>query len=330
MTNTNYLTLSELRAARKRVSSSCLGVCETPLLQHVQNILPAPACNLDLYLKMESMQITGSYKLRGLANQLPFLPKEVKAGTKKPITISSGNYGKAFAYALNKLGLTGLCLVPHSAPNDREQQIKNYGVDVKRVPLSELQSVMERYVEEEDYVICHSLDDRNFIAGCSSAGFEIIERGVAPDIVLVGCGGGALVSGVATAIKLSGLDQCKVYAVEPEGAPTMFESFRVGHAVTMEVKSIASGLAAPYAGKHTYNHCRKFVEDVILVSDMDIVEAVRILYQAGLVVEPSGAAAIAALVSGRVPDAAGKKVVAFITGRNITPKDLLKLHSCTY
>lgn len=80
-------------------------------------------------------------------------------------------------------------------------------------------------------------------------------------------------------------------------------------------------------GKITYNHCRKFVEDVILVSDEEIVQAVQILYQAGLVVEPSGAAAIAALICGRVPDIAGKKVVAFITGRNITPSELLKLVS---
>ncbi|KAL5013259.1 hypothetical protein ScPMuIL_007529 [Solemya velum] len=321
------VTLSELREAQKRIYTGTLAVYKTPLLQHAQNILPALSSSLDLYLKLESMQITGSFKLRGIANQFLFLSEEVKTGAKQPITMSAGNYGKAYAYALNTLGLRGMCLMPDTAPQDRVEIIKNYGTVVERVPRSDLQSAIEKHVEEDGYVFCHSYDDYNLIAGYGSAGLEIVDEGIVPDIVLVCCGGGGLVSGVAAAIKLSGLNQCKVYAVEPMGAPTMFESFRQGHPVAMDVKTVAAGLAPPCAGNITYSHCRKFVEDVILVSDKDIVEAVRILYQAGLVVEPSGAAAIAALVSGRVPDVAGKKVVAFITGRNIPPNELLKLVS---
>lgn len=152
---------------------------------------------------------------------------------------------------------------------------------------------------------------------------EILESGVKPDVVLVCCGGGGLVSGIAAGLKLSGLQDCRIYAVEPEGAACMYESFKKGEAVSLPtVKTIAAGLAPPYAGKITYQHCKEFVEDVLLVTDQEIIDSMNLLFHRGFVVEPSGCAAMAALVNNKVPDVANKKVVVVITGGNVTPEEL--------
>ncbi|CAH1783835.1 unnamed protein product [Owenia fusiformis] len=162
-------------------------------------------------------------------------------------------------------------------------------------------------------------------APLNSAGFEIIEDCPNPDVVLVCCGGGGLVAGIAAAIKLSGCRNTRVYGVEPEGAPTMFESYKAGHPVSWKVKTIAAGLAPPYAGPNTYRNCKQYVDDIILVSDSEIKTAVKTLYDKGIVAEPSGSAAFAALCHDKVPDVKGKKVVCVITGSNVSPEELVEL-----
>uniref|UniRef100_A0A8W8LNF0 L-serine ammonia-lyase n=1 Tax=Magallana gigas TaxID=29159 RepID=A0A8W8LNF0_MAGGI len=385
----DVVTLEDIEKAREVIMKSPLNVRKTPLLKNMTSYFPELDPSINLHLKLESLQTTGSFKIRGVANQMANLPQEVKSGKRKLITMSAGNYGKAFAYTLDKLNLSGLCLMPLTAPSSRVALIKSLGVSVEQCPTSELTSEVNRYVQKENFIFYHSfddarliagygsicctrqtiqhpfkksprqsrpkpesygcevaiypsheiqaafsqyaahnfpvldpIDDASYITGCGSVAMEILEDDVRPDVVVVCCGGGGLVSGIAAAIKLSGLRDCRVYAVEPEGSRTMYESFRKGEPVTMAVNSVATGLSPPYAGKLTYQCCRRYVEDVILVSDNEILKCMSRLFDIGLVAEPSGCAALAAILNNKIPDVAGKRVVAVVTGSNVTLSEM--------
>ena len=175
----------------------------------------------------------------------------------------------------------------------------------------------------------HSYDDYDLMIGHASLGLEILED-CQPDVVLICCGGGGLLAGTAAAIQLSlkaqGITKpCSVYGVEPEGAPTMNESYRRGAAFSFpSAKSVASGLSPPYAGAQCYAECRKYVKDILLVSEDDLRRSTAILYAAGLVAEPAGAAAFAALIMGKVPeDIKGKEVCVVVTGSNVSTAQML-------
>ncbi|XP_064633943.1 uncharacterized protein LOC135491749 [Lineus longissimus] len=315
------LTMEDITAAYKvtKESSICL---RTPIINHCQKLFEIDE-GVDLYLKMENFQKTGSFKVRGLANQLHKIPEQVGGDERKLITMSAGNYGKAFAYATGQLGLKAVVLMPESAPVNRAEVIQSYGVPVERLATPELQPTVDDYVKERGMFYLHPFDDTNLIAGHASVGLEILEDLPDPDVVIVCCGGGGLLAGVASAIKLSGNTDCRIYGVEPEGAPTMHESFKEGYPVSIPtVKSIAAGLAPPYAGSNAFRHCQAFVDEIILISDEELLENVYTLFSHGLVVEPSGAAAFTALKTGKIPDIVGKKVVVVITGGNVTEREL--------
>ncbi|KAL4226887.1 hypothetical protein ACF0H5_014865 [Mactra antiquata] len=300
-------------------------VIQTPLLCNVQGMFPMLDQDIDLYLKLENMQTTGSFKIRGVTNQMEHLPQEVREGTKEAVTLSAGNYGKAFAYCMSKKELKGLVLMPHTAPDDRVEMIKSFGLEAEKVPSSDIQEHVDAYVAK-GYTLLHSFDDASLIAGYGSIASEILKKVPNPDVVAVCCGGAGLVAGVATGLKLSGCKDCRVYAVEPTGAPTLYESFKAGHAVKIpSVKSVATGLMPPYTGQLPYDLCKKYVEEVLLVSDDEMVQSMKILYDRGLKVEPAGSAAFTALLQGRIKNVKGKKVVIVITGGNITPPELAKL-----
>ncbi|XP_059175865.1 L-threonine dehydratase catabolic TdcB-like isoform X2 [Physella acuta] len=310
-------------------------VVRTPVLPHIQNLfqrsdkedevddlLVKDLSKVDLYLKMENMQTTGSFKIRGVINQMRKV-QEKYGKLPKLVTMSAGNYGKAFAHAVGNSGTKSVCVMPKTAPQNRSKLIEKMGVEVRKTPTSELQSEVDRLVAEEDFVFCHPFDDVNLIAGYASSALEVLEDVPDADVVVVCCGGGGLVSGVGAGISLSGHRRCRVYAVEPDGASTMFESFKARRPITLpEAKSVAAGLAPPYAGTICYRHCRWFVEDILLVSDAEILRTMRLLFQRGIKAEPSGCAALAAVLSGKVPDIEGKKVVVYISGGNVTCSEL--------
>ena len=217
--------------------------------------------------------------------------------------------------------------------------------------MSDLQSTVTSRVDESGMTFLHSFDDADLMAGHASLGLEILDDGCRPDIVLVCCGGGGLLAGVAAAFKLteqeeeeeeemndginrkkSGPAACKksrtsIYGVEPEGAPTMYESFRRGAAFSFpDARSVASGLSPPYAGTRCYAECRKYVTDILLVSDDDLREATTLLYAAGVVAEPAGAAAFAALLKGKIPESLeGKEVCCVVTGANVSPGQMAEI-----
>ncbi|TWW64536.1 putative serine racemase [Takifugu flavidus] len=235
---------------------------------------------------------------------------------------TAGNYGKSFAYAVKLYGEKGKVVMPETAPVSRSVLIQSFGVEVERVPTSSLMDVVNRCVQEDNMTFLHSYDDLDLIAGHASLGLEVLEVMPEPDVVVVCCGGGGLLAGVAAAIKLSGCDKTRIYGVEPEGACTMYKSFIEEKPVGMDSKSVASGLAPPSAGALPFKLCQRYVESIILLSDEEIKSAVPILYKAGLVVEPSGCAAFAAIVGKKIPDLEGKKVVCILSGGNIGKDEL--------
>uniref|UniRef100_A0A3P9KBL3 L-serine deaminase n=1 Tax=Oryzias latipes TaxID=8090 RepID=A0A3P9KBL3_ORYLA len=309
----DVVTLDLLRAARETVRTSPLGVVRTPTISCSQTALPL-SVSCEVHIKLENLQRT-SFKIRGVANQFARRPRGGHF-----VTMSAGNYGKSFAYALKHYGSKGKVVMPETAPESRSVLIESFGAEVERVPTSGLMTAVQRCVREENMTFLHSYDDLDLIAG-HALGMELLEEVPGPDVVVVCCGGGGLLAGVAAAIKLSGCHNTRIYGVEPEGACTMFTSFRENKPVWMEAKSVASGLAPPSA-RLPYELCRRFVERIVLVSDEELKDAVSSLYKAGLVVEPSGSAAFAAVVNGKIPDLDGKKVVCILSGGNIGKDEL--------
>ncbi|XP_030576454.1 uncharacterized protein LOC115773714 [Archocentrus centrarchus] len=312
------ITLNMLREARETVRSSPLGVIHTPMIGWSQTSLPLSiSCNI--HIKLENMQRTGSFKIRGVANQFAR-----RLAGNRYVTMSAGNYGKAFAYASKHYGSKGKVVMPETAPESRSILIQSFGVEVERAPTSCLVNVVNRCVQEDNMTLLHPYDDLDLIAGHASLGMEVLDVILEPDVVVVCCGGGGLLAGVAAAIKLSGCDNTRIYGVEPEGACTMYKSFIEKKPVGMDSKSIASGLAPPFAGRLPYELCQRYVEGIVLVSDEEITAAVSTLYRSGLVVEPSGAAAFAAIINNKIPELEGKNVVCILTGGNIGKDELSK------
>ncbi|XP_069012795.1 L-threonine dehydratase catabolic TdcB isoform X3 [Embiotoca jacksoni] len=280
------VTLGLLREARETVRSSPLGVINTPMIPWCQTTLPlSVSCNVQI--KLENMQKTGSFKIRGVANQFARRPKGGRF-----VTMSAGNYGKSFAYASKHYGSMGKVVMPETAPESRSVLIQSFGVEVERVPTSCLMNVVNRCVHEDNMSFLHSYDDLDLIAGHASLGMEVLEAMPEPDVVAVCCGGGGLLAGVAAAIKLSGRDKTRIYGVEPEG------------------------------GRLPYELCQRYAEEIVLVSDEEIKAAVSTLYGSGLVVEPSGSAAFAAIVNNKIPELEGKNVVCILSGGNVGKDEL--------
>lgn len=321
------LTFEDIRKAIDVVEASAL-VDRTNLLRVNSSRYGLVASQLDLYFKHEGAQNMGSFKIRGLVNQMDSAPPEVKDGSKSLITMSAGNYGRSFAYMCNQKSIKGRVLMPSTVPKSRVDCIKGYGLEVELMPASQLKSSVERYVKEEQMVFFHPFNDLAVIAGHCSLAHELYEDLGTIDIIIVGCGGGGLVSSVASYAKLSGRGtNTRIIAVEPEGACAMYLSLKEGHPVTLpSSKSVAEGLSAPFAGSIAYELVKEYVEEVVLVTDEEIKESVKVLYHNGLVVEAAGAAGLAALRAGKIKDVEGKKIVLVLCGSNVTPQELVDLN----
>ena len=263
----------------------------------------------------------------GIVNQMENAPSEVKEGKKTLVTMSAGNYGRSFAYLCKEKELKGKVVMPKTAPGNRVDLIRGHGLEVQLVPSSQIKDTVEQCVEKEGMLFMHPFDDLHLIAGYGSIGYELYQELASIDIIIVCCGGGGLLAGIASYAKLSGKGSgTRLIGVEPEGACTMYLSLKEGRAVEEpEAKSIAGGLSPPYAGSNTYQLVKEFVEEVVLVSDEEIKESLSILYNNGLVVEPSGAAGLTALRSGRIKDIDGKTIVVIISGSNVSPQELVNI-----
>jgi len=276
-----------------------------------------------LYFKLELFQKTGSFKPRGVLNKLHHLsPEEAQQGV---ITLSAGNHAQALAWAATASGISSTVVMPAASLRSKIEATQGYGGEVVLTEGDLLETCLA-IQKERGLTLVHPFDDPMIIAGQGTLGLEILEDAPEVDAVVVGVGGGGLISGIATALKAE-KPGVKVIGVEPEGASAMSQSLRRGQPVHLDrVDTIADGLAAPFAGQHTLAHVQRYVDDMVIVSDQQIVEAMGlILERCKVVAEPAAAASLAAMLSAKVSPPPGGAVVCVLSGGNVDRERLKTL-----
>jgi threonine dehydratase len=307
------VSLPDIHEARARLDGITV---RTPLI-------PLEYEGQTLYLKPENLQPIGAFKLRGAYNKIASLTDAERA--RGVITYSSGNHAQGVAYAARALETKAVIVMPRNAPAVKREATAALGAEIVLVgPIGvERQMKAEELAAEHGYVIIPPYDDEKIIAGQGTAGLEILEDMPDVELVLVPIGGGGLISGISTAIK-SAKPEAKVVGVEPEVAADAQASFRAGHIVKFPAEQVlstcADGLRAQYPGTMTFEHIQRNVDDIVTVSEDEIMQAVRILAQnPKTVAEPSGAVAPAAWLFHRDLLPASNHTVAVISGGNIDP-----------
>ena len=286
---------------------------------HPTAIVKASAIDVDcdLYLKPECLQLTGSFKLRGSGYKISQLTDEEKA--RGVIACSAGNHAQGVALAATKYGIKSLICLPDGAPISKVEATKSFGAEVCMVPgvYDDAYNEACRLRDEKNYTFIHPFDDENVIAGQGTIGLEIMNEMNDVDAVICAIGGGGLISGVACAIKHLN-PNVKVYGVQAEGAPSMYESLKKGERVTLKKAStIADGIQVKEPGQLTYKYVQQYVDEVVTVSDDEISTAILTLIEKQkMVAEGAGAAPLVAVMFNKVP-VKGKKVVCVVSGGNI-------------
>lgn len=311
--------LTEIEAAARRLAGVAI---VTPL---VPADALSDAAGATVRLKCESLQRAGSFKIRGAYNFLSQLSDhQVEKGI---ITYSSGNHAQAVAMAGKLRGIRVVVVMPTTAPEVKRAGTERLGAEIifEGTLSVERQLRAEAIAEEEGLVIVPPFDHRHIIAGQGTVGLEIAREWADVDLVLAPIGGGGLASGVAAAVKRM-LPKVRMVGVEPVGAASMRAALDYGAPkLLMGIDTIADGLAPVITGELTYEHAHDLMDDVVTVEDDAIREATSfLLKRQKLVVEFSGAATTAALLSG-VVDADGAQVAAIISGGNLDPSLLAEL-----
>ena len=305
------VTLDDVRAAQRRIMPH---VHRTPLLSTASL---SRMTDTRLGLKDEAFQRTGSFKARGAMNaMLQLSPEERDRGV---ITLSAGNHGQGLAFAAGKVGARAVVFMPENAVPTKVEAIRGYGAECHFAPsMDQVFAAMDAFRQEHGLTYIAPFADPDIVAGQGTVGLEILEDMPDVEAVVVPVGGGGLISGVSLAIK-SQKPGVRILGVEPEGACVVRRSLDAGTCLQLGAPdSIADGLCAPFAAPLTQSIIEHDVDDVVLVSDDDIIEALRtILDRCKVLVEPSGAAAVAALLSGKAGIAPGTRTVAILSGGNI-------------
>ena len=280
----------------------------------------------EVYVKAEGLQPIGSFKLRGAYNKIAQLTPDQRS--RGVITYSSGNHAQGVAYAARVVGAKAVIVMPSNAPEVKKRATAALGAEIVEVgpASSDRKQKAEELEAKYGYVMIPPYDDEQIIAGQGTCGLEILEDLPDVDLVLSPVSGGGLLSGVATAIKLSKPD-VRVIGVEPELAADAQESFRSGHLVTwpadMTTRTFCDGLRTQSLGERNYEHIRTFVDDIVTVTEAEIRSAMRtLLYAARLTPEPSGACSAAGILFHRDQLLPFRKVVVVMSGGNVEPEVL--------
>jgi threonine dehydratase len=319
-TRTEFVSLEEIRAAAGRVAAIAR---VTPLVD------VSSAAGRPLFLKCESLQPAGAFKIRGAYNMVSRLTDDQRR--RGVITYSSGNHGQAMALAARQLGAPAVVVMPTTAPQIKVDGARSFGAEVilEGATSADRRTRAEAEAAARGLTMVPPFDHEWIIAGQATAGLEILEQKPDVAVVLVPIGGGGFIAGVAAAIKQSN-PAVKVIGIEPVGAAAMKASLEAGHPVTLErTHSVADGLMPVRPGDLTFAHVREFADAVLTVDDEAIVDAVIWLFEKGkIVAEPSGAATVAAALGGLAdPFAGGGPIVAIVSGGNISLSALSMLNA---
>jgi threonine dehydratase len=324
-----FVTLDEIRAAKERIAGVAV---RTPLYRVERARLRMAKIaepDFDLYIKAESEQPIGSFKLRGAYNMVAQLsPEALRRGV---ITYSSGNHAQGVAYAARTLGAKAVIVMPSNAPDVKKAATRALGAEIVEVgPASlERKAKAEELVEKFGYAMIPPYDAREIIAGQGTCGLEIVEQLPGVELVLSPVSGGGLLSGVATAVKLAAeaglaLPDVQVWGAEPELAADAKESFETKTLVewpaAKTTRTIGDGLRTQSLGALNFEHVLRFVDGIVTVSEDEILSAMRVMLAATkLVPEPSGAVTLAAALyhAHELPKA--RKVAVVLSGGNLEP-----------
>ncbi len=278
---------------------------------------------VQLYFKLELFQKTGSFKPRGVLNKLHHLSAVDKQ--KGVITLSAGNHAQALAWAAKEAGIHATVVMPATAVPSKVEATRSYGGEVIQTD-GDLLATCLTIQKDRDLTLVHPFDDPWIMAGQGTVGLEILEDVPQVDAVLVGVGGGGLISGIATALKAK-KPGVKVFGVEPDGAAGMTQSLQRGEPVHLDhVNTVADGLAAPFAGQLTLAHVQAHVDQIVVVSDQELIAAMWLIHErCKVLAEPAAAAPLAALLAGRVSIPAGTTVVCVLSGGNVDRAQLKRL-----
>ncbi|MEM7222169.1 MAG: threonine/serine dehydratase [Pseudomonadota bacterium] len=302
--------LADIETAKARIAGR---LRRTPVIKAAPNL--APITEGELWLKLECLQVTGSFKPRGATNRL--LTLDDAAVQRGIITASGGNHGLAVAYVGRQAGVPAVIYLPESTPQAKADKIASYGAEVHihGAGWDEANEAALAEGEVRGLTYLHPFADPNVIAGQGTLGLEILEDLPETDLLIVSIGGGGLMAGVSTAVKAL-KPGARVIGVEPTGAPTLSSSLSAGQLVSLPAIETRAGTLAPRrSAEVNLALIADHVDEIVLVSDQEMTEAARWLWrELGVAAELSGAAAVAALQSGRVTAKPGEKVTAIICG----------------
>ncbi len=269
-----------------------------------------------VFLKLELFQRTGTFKPRGaLSNMLALSPAALERGV---TGVSAGNHAIALAYAAQTLNSSAKVVMPKNANPARVALCQSYGAEVVLVDnVHEAFDTVRQIEEVEKRSFVHPFEGRRTALGTATVGLELMGQVDDLEAVIVPIGGGGLCAGISSAVKLLH-PRCQVIGVEPEGADTMHRSFASGRPESIDaVRTIADSLGAPYAAPYSFELCRRYVDELVLIDDEAMCEAMHLLFKSmKLAVEPAGAAATAALCGPLRSRLAGRRVAIIVCGSN--------------
>ena len=305
------VTLSDIVAAEKQLRGFVL---ETPLKQ--SNYF-SELFGKNIFFKMENLQHTGAFKVRGARNKLLSLtPEEKKRGV---VTASAGNHAQGVAYQAKLLGVRATIVMPESAAMTKVLATRGYGAQViiKGATYDDAYQEALELQKEKKMVFVHAYEDPSIIAGQGTIGLEILKQNPAVEVVIVPIGGGGLISGIATALK-SLKPGMRVIGVQATGASAMAESLKKGKPVAIsEIKTMAEGIAVKRTSPYTFKYIQKYVDRIVSVTDEEISAAIlQLLEKTKTLVEGAGAVSLAALLFNRV-DLKEKQIVCLLSGGNL-------------
>lgn len=319
------LSLDAVAATRERLGDR---VITTPALNWKGSELSAAiGDDIDVFVKLELFQRTGTFKPRGAMNVMMQLsPEQLQKGI---TAVSAGNHAIAAAYCAQQVGTSAKIFMPKVAKPLRVKRAQEYGADIIFCDTqSEMFVLAEKAQEEEGRTFVHPFEGPLTVQGTATAGLEFSQQVPQLDAMILPIGGGGLCAGFSAALKQV-WPAIKIYGVEPEGSNTMSLSFANGAPVRKEdVKSIADSLSPPMAEPYTFSVCQQYVDEIVLVSDQALREAMKVIfYDLKLAVEPAGAATTAALCGPLKERLAGQRVGVITCGSNIGIDDFYQLVS---
>jgi threonine dehydratase len=314
------VTFEDVKAAAARIAGR---VHRTPVLASRTADALAGA---RLFFKAETFQRVGAFKARGAFSRLTLLSDAQRR--RGVVAFSSGNHAQAVALAARDLGVPATIVMPDDAPALKLAATRGYGAEVVLYDrrLEDREAIARRLVEERGVILVPPFDDEAVIAGQGTAALELLEEVPDLDAVVTPCGGGGLLAGTAVAAR--GLSPgIRVFGVEPEAGDDVARSLREGRRIGIPVpETIADSLQTTRVGERNFEILKALVDGVVTVSDLELRRAMVLLFsRMKLVVEPGGAAAAAALLAGRIPGVAGRRVGVVLSGGNVDPTRFAEL-----